>query len=192
MGQSCIEGEAFEVSQDLRFEADAFMKSYMIILIFYSEHDANLKTGCSKVLDCFLDSESATEREIVEYIIERGLYTRQGNSSMERLAEEELKKELSSLDNVCAVYNFFMSRTLARRRLYTTKRGLLGMGLETIQEGDQVWLLCDARVPMVLRPTTVPDEFTVVVECYLHEFMNGEMLNEEWGVKENIHPIKII
>jgi hypothetical protein len=192
MGRSCIEGEAFEVSQDLKFEADAFMKLYMTGLLLYFEGDANLKTECSEVLDSFLDSESAAEREIVQYIIERGLYTRHGNSSQERLAEEELKKELISLENACAVYHFFMSQTIARRRLYTTKRGLLGMGLETIQEGDQVWLLCDARVPMVLRPTKVPDEFTIVGECYLHEFMNGEMLNEEWGVKENIHPIKII
>jgi hypothetical protein len=193
MGQSSIEGEDFELSQDLRLEADAFMKSYMIILLLhYSEHDANLMTGCSEVLDCFLDSESAAEREIVEYIIERGLYTRQGNGSQERLTEEDLDKLLISLDNACAVYNISMNRALFRRRLYITKRGFLGMGLETIQEGDQVWLLCDARVPMVLRPTKVPDEFTVVGECYLHEFMNGEMLNEEWGVKENIHPIKII
>jgi hypothetical protein len=193
MEQSSIEGEDFELSQDLRLEADAFMKSCMIILLLhYSEHDANLMTGCSEVLDCFLDSESAAEREIVEHIVERGLYTRQGNGSQERLTEEDLKKLLLSLDNACAVYKIFLNQALLRRRLYITKRGLLGMGLETIQEGDQVWLLCDAHVPMVLRPTTVPDEFTVVGECYLHEFMNGEMLNEELGVKENIHPIKII
>ncbi len=64
---------------------------------------------------------------------------------------------------------------MVQRRLYTTNCGFLGLGLETVQEGDQVWLLSDARVPMVLRPTVDPDEFTAVGECYMDGFMNGEM-----------------
>jgi hypothetical protein len=192
LGQSYILDEAFKVSESLTFEADAYMKFYMGLLLFNSEEDANLKTECSKVLAGFLDSESAAERDILQYFIERGFYAGQGSSSQQRVSQEELTKELSSLESACSVYGILMTQTIVRRRLYTTKHGLLGMGLDIIQEGDQVWLLCDARVPMVLRPTAVPDEFTVVGECYMHGFMNGEMLNEEWGVKENIHPIKIV
>lgn len=66
------------------------------------------------------------------------------------------------------------------------------MGLETVQKGDQVWLLCDGRTPFVLRAKGGPSDFTLNGACYMHDFMHGEMLDDEWGLKEKIGPINII
>lgn len=61
-------------------------------------------------------------------------------------------------------------------KLYQNRRGralfateyTLGLGPENIKEGDEVWLLDGAEVPVVLRPTLEGDHHTVVGECYLH------------------------
>ncbi|KAE9377551.1 hypothetical protein N431DRAFT_478780 [Stipitochalara longipes BDJ] len=78
------------------------------------------------------------------------------------------------------------------RKLFITKKGMLGMGLETVQKGDQVWLLCDGRTPFVLRGKGRPSDFTLNGACYMHDFMHGEMLDDEWGLKERIGRINII
>lgn len=47
-----------------------------------------------------------------------------------------------------------------QRRLYTTKRGYLGLGPMSLKEGDEVWVLAGSRVPFVLRRKSndhVPD-----------------------------------
>lgn len=41
-----------------------------------------------------------------------------------------------------------------------------------------------SRMPFVLRPTRVLDKFEFVGDCYMHGFMEGEMLESSPGVKE--------
>ncbi|KAG4433755.1 hypothetical protein IFR05_010754 [Cadophora sp. M221] len=78
------------------------------------------------------------------------------------------------------------------RRLFKTDRGLLVMGTRTVQKDDQVWMLCDAHAPFVLRPTAQVSEFEVIGDCYVHGFMHGEMLEDHYGVKERIDTLKIV
>jgi len=62
------------------------------------------------------------------------------------------------------------------RRLVTTKRGYVGMALETTQKGDVIGVHLGCTMPVVLRP--VGDHFRVVGECYIHGLMEGEAM--EW------------
>jgi hypothetical protein len=74
------------------------------------------------------------------------------------------------------------------RRLFKTKRSPLGLGPYRIQKNDQVWVIFNARMPFVLRPTGNVNEFTLVGDCYMH----GEMLDDCYGLKERIQRINIV
>ncbi|PVH74686.1 hypothetical protein DL98DRAFT_519127 [Cadophora sp. DSE1049] len=78
------------------------------------------------------------------------------------------------------------------RRLFTTERGLLAKTTRTLRKGDEVWMLCDAHVPFVLRPTARTGEYEVIGDCYVNGFMNGEMLEDRWNVRENIGSLTIV
>jgi hypothetical protein len=78
------------------------------------------------------------------------------------------------------------------RRLFKTEQGYLGLGPKDTQEGDQVWLICDARVLFVLRPASAPNTFTLVGEAYIHDFMDGELLEKGCGLRDKIGPVYLI
>ncbi|KAN0120363.1 Heterokaryon incompatibility protein (HET) domain containing protein [Hyaloscypha variabilis] len=74
-----------------------------------------------------------------------------------------------------------------RRRLFRTKRGLLGLGPESMQAGDQVWMVQGAMVPFVLRRKGA--EFhRVVGESYLHGFMDGKMASK---MKDKVETVRL-
>jgi hypothetical protein len=78
------------------------------------------------------------------------------------------------------------------RRLYTTTQGILCTGPETVQAGDQVWLLRDCRLPYILRPTPSPSKHLLVGECYVHRYMHGEMLRGPQSLEHEIGPITLV
>ena len=87
-------------------------------------------------------------------------------------------------ERLCEKYSFsgFLSRILTMgydRRLFITSNGILGLGPQSLNCGDEIWLFRGARTPFVLRPSPSGDTYSIVGEVYLHGFMNGEMLNEE-------------
>jgi len=60
------------------------------------------------------------------------------------------------------------------RRLFRTNGNRLGIGSHAIREGDEVWVLAGAAVPMVLRRNSKRDERNLVGEAYIHGIMYGE------------------
>ena len=64
-----------------------------------------------------------------------------------------------------------------RRRLFLTKKGLLGLCPPSTQLGDSVWVLPNAKVPFMLRPLADTTGYKLVGEVYLHGCMNGEVGN---------------
>ena len=58
--------------------------------------------------------------------------------------------------------------------LIRTEKGMLGRVPPTVKSGDIVIVPLGGQVPIVLRPCR--DKFTLVGECYLHGFMDGEAL----------------
>lgn len=68
-------------------------------------------------------------------------------------------------------------RFLRDRTWFRTGKGHLGMGLQSSQIGDQIWMLKGATVLYTLRLTEEPNELRLVGETYLHGFMHGEIID---------------
>lgn len=71
-----------------------------------------------------------------------------------------------------------------RRRLFLTLNGLLGIGPDTVREGDVVAVLSGGEVPFILRPTNNRasavdgiDRYLLVGECFIEGLMNGEAVH---------------
>lgn len=74
------------------------------------------------------------------------------------------------------------------RRLFTTSKGFVGMGVQGILPSDVICILYGSSMPMVLRE--VNGEFMVVGECYVHGLMDGEgleMLQRQEGVARDFN-----
>ncbi|CAG8948784.1 hypothetical protein HYFRA_00001906 [Hymenoscyphus fraxineus] len=83
------------------------------------------------------------------------------------------------------------SKTQGSQKMYRTKRGYYGMGPVSLEKGDQVWVICDARVPFVLRPSVaVEGAFELIGETYLHGCMHGEMMTPDQ--LESIGPVSLV
>lgn len=89
------------------------------------------------------------------------------------------------------------------RRLYVTTKGYIGLGPQSMEAGDEVWVLCDAKTLYVLRSeskesttsegSTVQqdrDKFTLVGETYLHGFMHGEAY--KMGLKDHLRFVDLV
>jgi hypothetical protein len=71
------------------------------------------------------------------------------------------------------------------RRLFLTSRGLLGLGPQSLQKSDSIWLLPGSRVPLILR-SLGNGHHMVVGETYIHGIMHGEALDSKKVVFEDI------
>jgi hypothetical protein len=63
---------------------------------------------------------------------------------------------------------------LKNRRIFHTKNGYVGIGLETAQPGDQVCVAFGCNLPILLRPED--SHYTHVGPCYVVGFMDGEAM----------------
>jgi hypothetical protein len=80
-------------------------------------------------------------------------------------------------------------RLVTQRRLFVTKRYCVaGMGSLSLQPDDEVWMIRDSAAPLILRPVEPQDGnkmvYKLVGETYIHGHMNGEMLEEGYGLNE--------
>jgi hypothetical protein len=71
-----------------------------------------------------------------------------------------------------------------RRSLFRTSVGSLGIGPQSLQILDEVWILNGATVPFVLRPRE-DGTFQLIGEAYLHGLMHGELTS--WRTDEIIY-----
>jgi len=77
------------------------------------------------------------------------------------------------------------------RRLFITEGGYIGIGTESLMEGDAVCIMDRAQVPLVLRPKqcfigdgqhfpfTISKKWEFVGEAYVHGIMKGEGYRED-------------
>ena len=68
-------------------------------------------------------------------------------------------------------------------RPFTTTGGCIGIGSESIMNGDSIWILAGSRVPIILKHMA-QNSYQVVGGAYVHGFMQGEGL--EVGSFEDI------
>ncbi|KAL1600661.1 hypothetical protein SLS60_007049 [Paraconiothyrium brasiliense] len=62
------------------------------------------------------------------------------------------------------------------RRFFVTDGGLFGLGPAAMRTGDMCCVFVGARVPFVVRSTGISRRYKVIGECYLHGFMEGEVV----------------
>jgi hypothetical protein len=64
-------------------------------------------------------------------------------------------------------------------QFFLTIKGFMGMGKP--QKEDKVYVLRGGKLPFVLRPhENIDGHFSVVGHCYVHGFMDGELLKSPW------------
>lgn len=62
-------------------------------------------------------------------------------------------------------------------RLVVTEQGHVGMAPRVAEKGDVVVVLVGCSVPVTLRRLEGKEEYTVVGECFMPDFMDGEVVN---------------
>jgi hypothetical protein len=131
------------------------------------------------------DAEHRDDAGVVQTIVEQAREHKSGILPYGK--SERLKAQNRALD-----FEMAMARVRGGRCLFKTERLHLGNGPYHIQGGDQVWVIFNARMPFVLRPTGNANEFNLVGDCYMQGFMHGEMLDDQYGLKERIKRINIV
>jgi hypothetical protein len=76
------------------------------------------------------------------------------------------------------------------RRLFTTPQKWLGLGPESLEQGDEVWLLKNTDTPFILRPYG-DSQYTLVGEAYVHGIMHGELIDAPGG-NEGFREVQIV
>jgi len=74
-------------------------------------------------------------------------------------------------------YKNRMKSVTACRRLATTESGYLGVVPSDAEIGDEIWVLQKGHVLYVLRRSEKQDGHVFVGECYVHGFMDGEVMD---------------
>ncbi|KAF4974162.1 hypothetical protein FZEAL_8900 [Fusarium zealandicum] len=84
------------------------------------------------------------------------------------------------------------------RRLFKSNNCYLGLAPEDAQKGDQVWILCGGRLPLILR--CVKEEsgeisktkYQFVGDSYVHGIMDGEFVKQEIERGTEPRPVVLI
>lgn len=85
-------------------------------------------------------------------------------------------------------FNGAFSDAMQARVIFSTEKGLVGIGPPYIQPGDSVCIIIGAQTPFLVRKVKSATEqapmYEVVGDCYVHGLMNGEGLG--MGREEDI------
>lgn len=124
--------------------------------------------------------EGVTELAILDKFAEEDQILPRSREIHDFLAEFK-SQGVKSLDNLSSVMLPFdvSFQTSTGFRLFRTEHGLLGLGPLSLQEGDEVWVLPGATVPIVLRKTSKINRYRVVGDSYVHGLMHGEALSRD-------------
>jgi hypothetical protein len=90
-------------------------------------------------------------------------------SGLGTLSQRLTKEEMEEMDR----YGTAVIRNTTSRALVVTKGGFLGLGPQSVQQGDLLCLLRGGRVPFVLR-AHADGTYRLVGDCYVQGLMEGE------------------
>ncbi|KAF5714604.1 heterokaryon incompatibility 6 OR allele [Fusarium mundagurra] len=93
--------------------------------------------------------------------------------------EEELQKLMEPPSKHAMPPGNIMASTWFYRRAFLTDTGYLGMGHESTQAGDEVWIISGSPAPLVLRKSVETNEYCLIGESYVHGAMQGEAVTDE-------------
>lgn len=129
-----------------------------------------------------IQQQQALHAEIHE--IRRKEFTSETGTLGEEDSEalEEKMQQMYQDESVALPYGHQLNRIMLGRRVFLTADGLLGLGPQSVDAGDDVFVLPGARVPFLLRPIDRAggcgsgEVYEMVGECYVHGIMQGEAL----------------
>jgi hypothetical protein len=162
-----------------------------IVFMLRETTNRNQAAEYSHMVDQLTSSDDVTEMAVAEDVYETVRYLTVPEKFPFQVLDRVKRKYVAN-EHKADIYVNGVDSSRIGRRIFTTECGLLGLGRETVQKGDQVWLLCNAHTPFLLRRTADPLKFTVVGDCYMYGFMHGEMLDDRWGLKDKIGPISLV
>ena len=97
---------------------------------------------------------------------------------------------LNSRDTDLIAIAAIIRKSVREYRFWLTSQGFPGVGSQTLEKGDEVFVTKGSRVPLIFRPIedTLAQSFGVptnergylfVGQCYLHGFMDGEAVKPD-------------
>lgn len=72
-------------------------------------------------------------------------------------------------------------------RLMTSCNGRIGMASPKAIKGDLICILFGCSIPMILRKVKHKDQYTVVGECFLDEYMEGKAMEQRGKQERSFH-----
>ncbi|KAK4062779.1 uncharacterized protein Triagg1_9649 [Trichoderma aggressivum f. europaeum] len=88
----------------------------------------------------------------------------------EQLDESVVKEESNKAPKFHSCYSHSLLL-----RLFSTAKGFMGVGSQSMKAGDSVWIVPGSRVPLLLRPSPSHEgRWRLVGGAYVHGFMQGE------------------
>lgn len=85
------------------------------------------------------------------------------------------KLDSAKMKDVTA-YVDLVKQTMRKRALFSTYSGFIGVGPDRLLKGDIVVVPLGSSTPLVLRPTEREGKYALVVDCYIHGIMYGELM----------------
>jgi hypothetical protein len=92
---------------------------------------------------------------------------------------EKLQKLMAPLSKHAMPPGNIMASTWVYRKAFLTDTGYLGMGHESTQAGDEVWIISGSPAPLVLRKVGHSSDYCLIGEAYVHGAMQGEAVTDD-------------
>ena len=129
---------------------------------------------------------------VVSFVADHCLESQQLRKPVDHQSLRE-RKAVSQMTSLARLFQRGVQQHMELyRRLFLTKRGLLGIGPRCAAAGDQVWVLRGAQTPFVVTPTEKDTDFKFVGDSYILDHMHGEILGSQYDVAQNLRHINII
>lgn len=80
------------------------------------------------------------------------------------------------------LYMTSLAAILKRKQLFVTTKKYVGLAPEMCRRGDIIVVVGGCQAPFALRFDEKKNAYRIIGECYLHGFMNQELLGEEFSM----------
>ncbi|KAK5661799.1 hypothetical protein OQA88_9901 [Cercophora sp. LCS_1] len=129
------------------------------------------KTQLSGHINSLLDEQLPHFLNTLEAINSTGDWFPKSSNDLHQ--DPDPQPESSPLDLVTA-------RLWPCRRAFLTSDMRLGLGHDSVEVGDEIWLLEGGRTPFILRKSSPSTRsYRIIGEAYIHEIMYGELATPE-------------
>ena len=99
--------------------------------------------------------------------------------------EQSSPGDRATLEKEASMFHSHYSHALFVRP-FRTLQGFMGLGTQSLREGDSIWIVPGCRVPLIFRKVDGSPRHRLVGGTYLHGFMDGEALNQEGVAFETV------